>query len=84
VTAASFSDWAAAGFLGLSAIGLIALALAFADADLAYFDPRPLLDTGLGARVLVEIVGARYTARDALVAVALLLSPASAPKGATR
>lgn len=35
------AEWAAAGSLGLSAISLIALALAFADADAAYFDPRP-------------------------------------------
>ncbi len=36
----SLSEWMSAGSLGLSAISLIALALAFADAD---FDPRPLL-----------------------------------------
>ena len=35
------TEWAAAGSLGLSSISLIALALAFADADAAYFDPRP-------------------------------------------
>jgi hypothetical protein len=83
VTAASLADWAAAGFLGLSAIGLIALALAFADADLAYFGPRQLLETDLGARVLVEVAAARHAARDArrtaAVTAAALLLILSAP-----
>jgi hypothetical protein len=35
------AEWASAGSLGLSAISLIRLALAFADADGGYFDPRP-------------------------------------------
>jgi hypothetical protein len=33
--------------LGVSAAALIRLALAFADADLAYFDPRPAVRQGL-------------------------------------
>jgi hypothetical protein len=41
VTAATPADWAAALSLGLSAAGLIAFALSFADADVADFDPRP-------------------------------------------
>lgn len=35
------AEWAAAGSLGVTSISLIAFALSFADADLAYFDPRP-------------------------------------------
>ncbi|HEY9353724.1 MAG TPA: hypothetical protein VIP28_10750 [Nocardioides sp.] len=35
------TEWLAAGSLGLTAISLIRLALAFVDTDLAYFDPRP-------------------------------------------
>jgi ABC-type phosphate transport system auxiliary subunit len=87
VTAASPADWAAAGSLGLSAIGLIALALAFADADLAYFDPRRLLDTDLGGRLLVEIARAKHTVRDAsrdaaVSAAALLMLLTAAPESA--
>ncbi|WP_435279273.1 hypothetical protein [Streptomyces sp. 1222.5] len=81
--AASPSDWAAAGSLGLSAIGLIALALAFADADLAYFDPRRLLDTDLGARLLVEAARVRDALRDSgrdFAALVILLT--TSPKGA--
>lgn len=35
------AEWAESLLPGVGAVGLIALALAFADADLAYFDPRP-------------------------------------------
>lgn len=35
------AEWVEAGCLGLSAISLIALALAFADADYVVSDPRP-------------------------------------------
>jgi hypothetical protein len=35
------SEWAGFLSLGLTPVGLIGLALAFADADAAYFDPRP-------------------------------------------
>lgn len=41
MSAATPAEWAAAGSLGVSAIGLVALALAFAEADADYFDPRP-------------------------------------------
>ena len=51
MTAATPAEWASAGFGGLSAISLIALGLAFADADLAYFDPRPLM-ARVGDRLL--------------------------------
>jgi hypothetical protein len=83
VTAASPSEWAAAGSLGLSAIGLIALALAFAECDPGYFDPRRLLDTDLGARALVEAARLRDALRDtARDAVALVILLTTSPKGA--
>ncbi|WP_435279105.1 hypothetical protein [Streptomyces sp. 1222.5] len=80
---ASPADWAAAGSLGLSAIGLIAFALAFADADLAYFDPRRLLDTDLGARLLVEAARLRDAVCDgSRDAAALVILLTTSPKGA--
>lgn len=57
----TLSEVAAAVSLGTSSVSLIALGLAFAPADLAYFDPRPWLDRA-GARLCVEIVRARFTA----------------------
>lgn len=39
----SVADLVSALSLGVSSVALIKLALAFADADLAYFDPRPAL-----------------------------------------
>lgn len=73
MSAASSADWLSAGSLGVTAIALIGLALAFADADLAYFDPRPLL--GLARdRVLVEVVNARLLLRDAAITAAALLA----------
>lgn len=44
MTGHTWSEWAAVLSLGLSAIGLIALAVAFADADL---DPRPVVRRAL-------------------------------------
>lgn len=76
------AEWAQAGSLGLSSISLIALALAFADADLAYFDPRPAVLRAWD-RVLVELVNARYALRDAALWVAALLLILTAPKGVT-
>ena len=73
MTAASPAEWASAGCAGLSAISVIALGLAFADADLAYFDPRPLLSR-VGDRLLVEAVNARYFLRDAALSLAALLA----------
>lgn len=82
--AADLNDWAAAGSLGLSAIALIALALAFADADPADFDPRPAvrraIDSGRIDPALVAITSARHAARDAAISTAallMLLAPAS-------
>ncbi|WP_460071137.1 hypothetical protein [Streptomyces sp. YKOK-I1] len=74
---ASPSDWAAAGSLGLTAIALVKFGLAFADADLAYFDPRPALGRAVD-RLLIEAVRARHSlhtiARQALLTAAALLA----------
>lgn len=95
MTAHSPAEWAAAGFLGLSVLGLLGLVLAFADADV---DPRPwlrrVLESGRFDRLLI-VVGpvlhdtrqtTRLLLRDAAVTVAALLTlllPVAAPE-ATR
>jgi hypothetical protein len=61
--ATSPAEWASAASLGLTAIALIGLGLAFADADLAYFDPRPVLGRA-GDRFLVHVANARFDARE--------------------
>ena len=75
------AEWAAAGSLGLSAVGLIAFALAFADAD---FDPRPavsrVVESGRVDPLLVAVAGARLSVRDAAISLAallMLLNPAA-------
>lgn len=83
MSAASPAEWASAGCAGLSAISVIGLALAFVDADLAYFDPRPLLARA-GDRVLVEVVNARLLLRDAAISLAALLALLTINPGATR
>lgn len=83
MTGHSWSEWAAVLSLGLSAVGLLALALAFADATLAYFDPRRLLDTDLGARAVVAVFNVLSVARDfCRDAAALLILLTTSPKGA--
>lgn len=85
------AEWAAAGFLGVDAIGVIAFALAFADADLAYFDPRPawsrLVESGRLDPLLIAVGPALHDARQAAhraaVALLALLHRFSAPE-ATR
>lgn len=72
MSAASSADWLSAGSLGVTAIALIALELAFVDADLAYFDPRPLLGRARD-RVLVEAVNARLAVQRAALSLAALL-----------
>lgn len=89
MSAASPSEWAAAGSLGLSAISLIALALAFADADAGYFDPRyqlaRVVESGRLDALLVQVGPARVAARDAVLdAAALVLLLTTSPKGALR
>lgn len=62
------AEWAAAGSLGVSAISLIGLAMAFADADLAYFDPRPAAARVVASRpacwVLNEVSKAHADVRE--------------------
>ncbi|MFI8301506.1 hypothetical protein ACIGCZ_36985 [Streptomyces nigra] len=88
------AEWAAAGSLGLTSISLIALALAFADADAAYFDPRPAARRALAAahqgvvhaghdlnRVLAHAERAAVHAAITAAAALALLLPAT---GGTR
>lgn len=81
------AEWAAALSLGLSAIALIALAVAFADANLAYFDPRRADESDRAVPVLLVVGPAlhdvRRSLRDALLdAAALLILLTTSPKGA--
>lgn len=88
----SLAEWAAACSTGVAAIGLIALAVAFADADPSDFDPRPAvkrlahraLDTDAGARLLVEITRLRHTLAALALAAYLRLAVPAVPNGATR
>jgi hypothetical protein len=87
VSAATPAEWAAAGSLGVSAISLIALAVAFADADAGYFDPRyqlaRVVESGRLDRLLIVVGPALVAAREAVrdvAALALLLT--TSPKGA--
>lgn len=73
--------------LGTSAVSVIALVLAFADADLAYFDPRPalarLVESGRLDALLIALVNARAAALDvARDAAALFLLLTTRPTGA--
>lgn len=83
----SLAEWFAFLLLGVSAAALVQLVVAFADAELAYFDARPALRTA-GDRLLVEAVRAKDSVlnfpRDAAISLAALLLLLSAPpKGAT-
>ena len=83
------SEWAAFLSLGVSVWASLAAAIWLtADAKATDFDPRPTLRRALQSpaadRVLVEIVNARLTLRDAavwLAALLMLLAP-SAPESA--
>jgi hypothetical protein len=79
------ADWAAFLLLGtgIYAAGA-ALVLLVVDAEPADFDPRRLLETDLGARLLVEIVRAKHTVREAALTVAALLMLLTAAPEATR
>lgn len=82
------AEWVEAGCLGLSAISLIALALAFADADYVVSDPRPAARRVLtsGHQAVVDAghtinralaTGRRvgsHALRDAAISVAALLA----------
>jgi len=69
MAAASPAEWVQAGCLGVSSISLIALGLAFADADAGYFDPRwqvsRLVESGRLDALLVALSGVKYDARQA-------------------
>ncbi|MFB7461221.1 hypothetical protein [Streptomyces sp. NPDC056188] len=81
--AATPAEWAAAACLGTSiTAAAVGLWLFLLDADLADFDPRRLLDTDAGARLLVETVRAKATVREAALTVAaLLMLLTAAPEG---
>lgn len=68
MSAVSPFEWVAAGSVGLSAISLIGLALAFVDADLADFDLRPAVrravESGRLDWLLIGIAAARFDARE--------------------
>lgn len=73
----SLREWLSGLSLGMSALALICLALAFADADAAYFDPRPAL-----ARMWRFLTAAGCASREAFRDVAaLLLLLTTSPKG---
>lgn len=83
------AEWAAVLSLGVSAISLIGFALAFADMDLAYFDPRPWLARAIRSEALYPLLRewdtARHASREALRdAAALLLLLTTSPKGQLR
>lgn len=87
MSAATPSEWAAAGSLGVSAISVIALAMAFVDADADYFDPRyqlaRLVESGVVDPLLIVVGPAWVAVRDAaLDAAALLILLTTKPQGA--
>ena len=76
----------AAVSLGIAAVALLRLVMAFADADLSYFDPRwhlaRLVESGRIDAVLVTVGPALVAIRNALLdAAALVLMLATRPKG---
>ncbi|MFJ8345119.1 hypothetical protein ACIQ9J_01830 [Streptomyces sp. NPDC094153] len=83
MTAAAPAEWAAAACLGTSiTAAAVGLWLFLIDAEVADFDPRRLLDTDAGARLLIEIVRAKAAVRDAALTVpALLMLLTAAPEG---
>lgn len=85
----SLAEWASVLSLGVAAVALIKFALAFAPADLAYFDPRPLLARAIRSEAVYPLLRewdtARHASREALRdAAALLLLLTTSPKGALR
>ena len=86
----SLAVWASSGSLGLASIGLIALALAFAPANAAYFDPRRVDESGRAIPVLLVVGPLLHDARQLLHAsrefgrdaAALLILLCTSPKGA--
>lgn len=83
----SLADWLACVSLGVSAVGVIGLVLAFAQANAAYFDPRRADESARALPVLLVVGPALHTVRAAvrdavLDAAALLLLLTTSPKGA--
>jgi len=84
------SEWAAAGSLGLVAIGVFGLVLPFAQANAAYFDPRRCDESDRALPVLIAVANALYGVRAVAGgfrefgrdAAALLILLTTAPKGA--
>lgn len=68
MNAAPPAEWASAGSAGLCAVSLIVLAMAFVDADAAYFDPRPAVARAVSAGrfdpLLIRVANARYDLRE--------------------
>lgn len=68
MAAATPAEWVASGFLGLIPLGALVLVLAFADADAAYFDPRPVVrravESGCADGLLTTVANARFDARQ--------------------
>jgi hypothetical protein len=81
----SLAEWFAFLLLGVGVHGSYSVPyFLFVDANLADFDPRPLA-LRAADRLLVEIVNAKATARDAALSAAALLMLLTAPqKGALR
>jgi len=83
------SEWAAFLSLGVGVHAALSMPyFLFVDANLADFDPHPLLARAVD-RLLVEVVRAKGGVRDELAKALLVLAlrfnaPVSAPKGATR
>lgn len=84
----TLADLAASVSLGTSAVALIGLALCFADADLADFDPRPalarLVESGRVDVLLLAVANARLALRDAALTAAALLAVLLPAPEATR
>ena len=79
----TLGDLIAALSLGVSGVALIAFALSFAGANLAYFDPRRWDESDRMVPLLIAVgpvlVAVREAARDA---AALLILLTTSPKGA--
>lgn len=88
MSAATPSEWAAAGSLGLSAIGVIALAMSCVDADLDYFDPRyqlaRLVESGVVDPLLIAVGPVLAASREAVRDAAALLILLTTRPEATR
>lgn len=68
MSAHSPAEWAQSLSAGVSVVGVIGFALAFADADLADFDPRPaivrVVESGRVDPLLIAVANARFDGRQ--------------------